>query len=88
MQKDIDAKYEEDYPRFIRKEFIKDAQGRRPEDPNYDPTTLFIPLQDWQKFSPTMRQYWSVKSKHFDKIVFFKMGKFYEVFYDDAEICH
>lgn len=33
-----------------------------------------------------MRQFWKIKSDNFDKIVFFKLGKFYELFYDDAAI--
>lgn len=31
-----------------------------------------------------MRQYWDIKSLHPDKIVFFRMGDFFELFYDDA----
>lgn len=30
-------------PWFIQEQFIKDAQLRRPNDPDYDPGTLFIP---------------------------------------------
>jgi DNA mismatch repair protein MSH6 len=35
-----------------------------------------------------MKQYWEIKKDNFDKILFFKIGKFYEIFYDDAIICH
>lgn len=28
---------------FLLPENIRDAQGRRPDDPEYDPRTLFIP---------------------------------------------
>ena len=31
-----------------------------------------------------MIQYWDLKSVNFDKIVFFKLAKFYEVYYHDA----
>jgi len=31
-----------------------------------------------------MRQFWSIKSDNLDKVIFFKLGKFYELFYDDA----
>ena len=31
-----------------------------------------------------MRQYHAVKEKHPDKIIFFRMGDFYEMFGDDA----
>ena len=34
-----------------------------------------------------MVQYWGIKSKKFDHIVFFKLGKFYEVLYKDAMVC-
>ena len=33
-----------------------------------------------------MQQFWRYKSENFDKIIFFKLGKFYELFYDDAYI--
>ena len=35
-----------------------------------------------------MQQYWAIKSENFDKIIFFKLGKFYELFYDDAMVGH
>ncbi len=31
-----------------------------------------------------MEQYWSVKNQHKNEILFFRMGDFYELFYDDA----
>ena len=31
-----------------------------------------------------MQQYWEIKSLHQDKILLFRMGDFYEMFYDDA----
>ena len=34
--------------------------------------------------TPLMRQYWSIKSVHPDKILFFRMGDFYEMFHEDA----
>ena len=33
-----------------------------------------------------MEQYLSIKKKHSDAILFFRMGDFYEMFYKDAEI--
>ncbi|MFZ5981846.1 MAG: DNA mismatch repair protein MutS [Candidatus Zixiibacteriota bacterium] len=35
-------------------------------------------------FTPLMRQYYAIKEKHPDKILFFRMGDFYEMFGDDA----
>ncbi|MFH1372924.1 MAG: DNA mismatch repair protein MutS [bacterium] len=39
---------------------------------------------DKSSFTPLMRQYHAVKEKHPDKILFFRMGDFYEMFGDDA----
>jgi DNA mismatch repair protein MSH6 len=35
-----------------------------------------------------MTQYWTFKVDHFEKIFFFKLGKFYEIFFSDAIICN
>ena len=35
--------------------------------------------------TPLMRQYLAVKAQHKDAILFFRMGDFYEMFYDDAK---
>lgn len=62
----------------------KDAQGRSPNDPEYDPRTLYIPSSAWNKFTPFEKQYWEIKSKMWDCIVFFKKGKFFELYEKDA----
>ena len=36
--------------------------------------------------SPMLKQYHAVKSKHKDCILFFRLGDFYEMFYDDAKV--
>jgi DNA mismatch repair protein MutS len=35
--------------------------------------------------TPLMKQYWEIKSLHPDKILFFRMGDFYELFFEDAQ---
>jgi DNA mismatch repair protein MutS len=35
--------------------------------------------------TPMMRQYMSIKAEHPDMLVFYRMGDFYELFYDDAK---
>jgi DNA mismatch repair protein MutS len=37
-----------------------------------------------QNLTPLMKQYWEVKAHHPDKILLFRMGDFFEMFYDDA----
>ncbi len=41
--------------------------------------------QSTQKLTPMFRQYQSVKAQHPNAILFFRMGDFYEMFYEDAE---
>lgn len=37
--------------------------------------------------TPMMRQYKKAKEEHQDSVLFFRMGDFYEVFFDDAALC-
>lgn len=36
------------------------------------------------QLTPMMQQYFEIKNKHKDKILFFRLGDFYEMFFDDA----
>jgi len=36
--------------------------------------------------TPLMQQYREIKSRHTDAVLFFRMGDFYEMFYEDAEL--
>lgn len=67
---------------------IRDKDKRLSDDPDYDPRTLFIPPGAWNKFSPFEKQYWEIKQNLWDTIVFFKKGKFYELYEKDATIGH
>lgn len=67
---------------------IKDASKRPETDPEYDPRTLYIPQLAWLKFTAFERQYWEIKSKMWDTVVFFKKGKFYELYEKDAVIAN
>ncbi|KAI3597469.1 dna mismatch repair protein msh6 [Moniliophthora roreri] len=70
---------------------VKDKDGRRPGDPKYDPRTLYIPPKAWRQFTPFEKQFWEIKQNHYDTILFFQKGKFYEgnqLYEDDARIGH
>ncbi|HSF20702.1 MAG TPA: DNA mismatch repair protein MutS [Burkholderiales bacterium] len=41
--------------------------------------------QPIEKHTPMMQQYLRIKARHPDMLVFYRMGDFYELFYDDAE---
>ncbi|TKY61722.1 DNA mismatch repair protein MSH6 [Spatholobus suberectus] len=71
--------------RFL-KEDRRDAKRRRPGDENYDSRTLYLPPDFLRSLSDGQKQWWEFKSKHMDKVLFFKMGKFYELFEMDAHV--
>ncbi len=39
---------------------------------------------DFERLSPMMKQYFAVKNKYQNHILFFRLGDFYEMFFDDA----
>ena len=43
-----------------------------------------MPSPDLAQHTPLMRQYFAAKAEYPDTLVFFRMGDFYELFYDDA----
>lgn len=81
------------WPSWLKPENIKDATGKRPTDHGYNQGTLTVPTDEKQMTTeghgtPMLIQYWKLKARHFDKIAFFKVGKFYELFYFDAFIAN
>jgi DNA mismatch repair protein MSH6 len=78
---DVDSKYS-----FLRPKNIKDKNGRKPDHPDYDATTLFIPPAFLKKQTPAKQQWWEIKSDNKDAVLFFKVGKFYEIFHMDADV--
>ncbi|KAF2877020.1 DNA mismatch repair protein MutS [Massariosphaeria phaeospora] len=67
---------------------LQDLERHPRDHPEYDPRTIFIPPQAWNNFSDFEKQYWEIKQKLWDTIVFFKKGKFYELYENDATIGH
>lgn len=71
---------------FLDPLVIRDANLRKPSDPLYDKRTLHVPKDVLDKMSASQKQYWKTKSLYMDTILFFKVGKFYELYELDAEI--
>jgi DNA mismatch repair protein MSH6 len=77
---------------------IKDAAGVREGQPGYDPSTLDMggKMSTWERvvhgkkkpLSDFEKQYWNIKRNFWDSVLFFKKGKFYELYEKDAEIGH
>ncbi|VDM69026.1 unnamed protein product, partial [Strongylus vulgaris] len=103
-----EAKFPHETFSFLKPENIRDAQGRRPGEDDYDPTTLYVPADFLKDQSPGIfflrfffccnlyvclmlvvfghKQWWTIKSKNFDTVLLFKVGKFYETYHMDAII--
>jgi len=71
---------------FLKPENIKDADGNKMDHPDYNPRTLYVPPSHIKDQTPGQRQWWALKAHNFDVVLFFKMGKFYELYHMDAEI--
>ncbi|XP_076260192.1 DNA mismatch repair protein Msh6 [Rhynchophorus ferrugineus] len=71
---------------FLKPENIRDAHKRKPSDPEYDSRTLYVPTDFLNSLTPAMRQWWMLKSQHMDCVLFFKVGKFYELYHMDAVV--
>lgn len=76
---------EERYPWLAK---ILDGNKNPPGHPDFDPTSIYIPPSAERNFSAFERQYWDIKKKLWDTVVFFKKGKFYELYENDATIGH
>ncbi|KAH8246145.1 hypothetical protein KR038_000942 [Drosophila bunnanda] len=71
---------------FLQPDKIKDKAGRRPDHPDYDCSTLYVPEKFLNSLSPGVRQWWVLKSDNYDCVLFFKVGKFYELYHGDADV--
>lgn len=52
---------------------LKDENKRGRDHPDYDPRTLFIDDKEYKKLTAFEQQYWDIKKKNFDTVVFFKV---------------
>lgn len=71
---------------FLKSENIRDVNRKRPDDPDYDNRSVYVPKSFLDDQTPAMRQWWVLKSTHMDSVMFFKVGKFYELYHMDAVV--
>ena len=67
---------------------LRDKDGNRPGEAEYDSRTVYIPKSAWKDFTPFEEQFWRIKQNHWDTVLFFQKGKFYELYEEDALIGH
>jgi len=63
-----------------------DNAGRRPGEEGYNPRECRIPSDVYAKMTAAKKQYWDYKRSHFDEVVFFQQGDFFNLFANDADI--
>ncbi|KAL3320000.1 DNA mismatch repair protein msh6 [Cichlidogyrus casuarinus] len=71
---------------FLKADKIRDRCRRAASDPEYDPHTLYVPPTFISTVTPAMKQWWIMKQDYYDTLLFFKVGKFYELYHMDAVV--
>ncbi|XP_021574472.1 DNA mismatch repair protein Msh6 isoform X1 [Carlito syrichta] len=71
---------------WLKKEKRRDDYRRRPDHPDFDASTLYVPEDFLNSCTPGMRKWWQIKSQNFDLVICYKVGKFYELYHMDALI--
>ncbi|XP_051013516.1 DNA mismatch repair protein Msh6 isoform X3 [Acomys russatus] len=71
---------------WLKPEKRRDEHRRRPDHPDFNPSTLYVPEDFLNSCTPGMRKWWQIKSQNFDLVIFYKVGKFYELYHMDAII--
>lgn len=65
---------------------LKDKNGVSVGSPGYNPRTWQVPTAILKAQTPGMKQWFEFKTENFDLVLFFKIGKFYELYHMDADI--
>uniref|UniRef100_F7GAE3 DNA mismatch repair protein n=1 Tax=Callithrix jacchus TaxID=9483 RepID=F7GAE3_CALJA len=71
---------------WLKDEKRRDEHRRRPDHPDFDGSTLYVPEDFLNSCTPGMRKWWQIKSQNFDLVICYKVGKFYELYHMDALI--
>ncbi|XP_059515886.1 DNA mismatch repair protein Msh6 isoform X5 [Myotis daubentonii] len=69
---------------WLKEEKRRDVHRRRPDHPDFDASTLYVPEDFLNSCTPGMKKWWQIKSQNFDLVIFYKVGKFYELYHMDA----
>lgn len=70
-------------------EFVRNPQDqnrRRPGDPDFDHTRIYIEPAVWNKLSEPQKLYWGIKKDNYNKIIFYQQGDFFNLFGPDAQV--
>uniref|UniRef100_UPI00358F3314 DNA mismatch repair protein Msh6 isoform X3 n=1 Tax=Myxine glutinosa TaxID=7769 RepID=UPI00358F3314 len=71
---------------WLKKDKRMDAKRQKLDHPDFDQTTLYVPERYLHECTPGVRRWWEIKATMFDTIIFYKVGKFYELYHMDAVV--
>lgn len=73
---------------WLKEDKRRDKHGRPVTHPEYDSRTLLVPSSflNSKDVTPAMKQWWQLKAENYDTVLFFKIGKFYELYNMDATV--
>lgn len=74
-------------PNFLLTEIRVDKNKRKPDDPLFDPSSIFIPPEEFKTLTDGMQRYWEIKKDNMDKILLYRYGDWYVTYYEDTNIC-
>ena len=74
-------------PEFIHSHNRVDANQRRPDHPDYDPNSLYISPDEFLELTDGMKRYWNIKKNNMEKIMFWRFGDWYVLYFEDLHIC-
>lgn len=59
---------------WLQPTLLKDSEGQKPDDPKYNPKSLYVPPKFLATVTPAQKQWWEFKSQNFDTILVFKVN--------------
>jgi len=78
--------HEHNFFDFLQPTTLKDHLLRPRTHPEFNRRTLHVPNSFLKDQTPAMLQWWAFKKDNMDTVLFFKVGKFYELFHMDADV--
>ncbi|GFQ91601.1 DNA mismatch repair protein Msh6, partial [Trichonephila clavata] len=71
---------------WLKNDAVVDESKNSVENDGFERSTIRVPPDFYKTLTPAMQQWWRLKEKNFDAVLFFKVGKFYELYHMDAVI--
>ena len=74
-------------PDFLQEKNRLDHMKRKPNHPEFDPNTCYISPEEFADLTDGQKRYWDIKKNNMEKIVFWRFGDWYVLYFDDLAVC-